>query len=93
MSLITTECRHINSLAEGSQNEGNADALMALEAAHVTDWRADAQRPESIKVKAQDLKGAKVSITLKGWLARIFQHEYDHLQVRYFPFDRFFRDY
>lgn len=39
------------------------------------------QRPTSVKIKAQDLQGAKMNVTLTGWQARIFQHEYDHLQV------------
>lgn len=32
-------------------------------------------------VKAQNEKGEPVQLELQGWLARIFQHEYDHLQV------------
>ncbi len=46
------------------------------------------QRPEEIVVKAQNEKGEPVQLKLGGptdggkWLARIFQHEYDHLQVR-----------
>lgn len=39
------------------------------------------QRPTTIKIKAQDMSGAKVNVTLTGWQARIFQHEFDHLQV------------
>ena len=40
------------------------------------------QRPHKVKVRAQDVKGSTVMLTLNGWQARIFQHEYDHLQVR-----------
>ena len=39
------------------------------------------QRPNTVKIKAQDENGAKVSLSLTDWQARIFQHEYDHLQV------------
>lgn len=39
------------------------------------------QRPVSVKIEAQDIKGKKFDIHLKGFQARIFQHEYDHLQV------------
>ena len=39
------------------------------------------QRANTVKVKAQDETGAKVSLSLTDWQARIFQHEYDHLQV------------
>ncbi len=35
-----------------------------------------------MKVRAQDVKGSTIMLTLTGWQARIFQHEYDHLQVR-----------
>ena len=34
-----------------------------------------------VEIKAQDLKGAKFKVKLMNWQARIFQHEYDHLQV------------
>ncbi len=40
------------------------------------------QRPTKVKIKAQDATGKKFQLTLSGWRARIFQHEYDHLQVR-----------
>ena len=38
------------------------------------------QRPSKVKIKAQRLDGSKFTTTLDGWPARIFQHEYDHLQ-------------
>lgn len=41
---------------------------------------ADVERPTQVKVKAQALDGSKFSLTLTGFPARIFQHEYDHLQ-------------
>jgi peptide deformylase len=36
-------------------------------------------RAESIRVRALDRRGKKFSLRLKGWTARIFQHEIDHL--------------
>ncbi|KAL2642150.1 hypothetical protein R1flu_009737 [Riccia fluitans] len=41
---------------------------------------ADVERPLNVRVEAQDVKGKKFAISLKGWQARIFQHEYDHLE-------------
>eukprot|EP00887_Chlorella_sp_A99_P004052 scaffold11.g4052.t1 len=44
---------------------------------------SEAVRPTRIKIKAQDGAGRKVSMALSGFPARIFQHEYDHLQARF----------
>lgn len=40
----------------------------------------DVKRPKSIVVEAQDLKGDTFRLELEGLEARIFQHEYDHLE-------------
>ncbi|XP_059450766.1 peptide deformylase 1B, chloroplastic/mitochondrial [Corylus avellana] len=48
---------------------------------------ADVERPESVKIDARDIKGARFTINLSGLPARIFQHEFDHLQGTLF-FDR-----
>ena len=40
------------------------------------------ERSLRCKVKYQDSKGKKKTMQLEGWQARIFQHEYDHLEVR-----------
>eukprot|EP00803_Ostreobium_quekettii_P007485 evm.model.scf_227.1 EVM.evm.TU.scf_227.1 scf_227:16056-21626(-) len=40
----------------------------------------DVERSTGIKVKARDVNGAKVELKLNGLAARIFQHEFDHLQ-------------
>ena len=37
------------------------------------------KRPEAISVRYQDVLGEMIEETLYGWPARIFQHEYDHL--------------
>ena len=43
------------------------------------------QRPEVIKIKAKDADGKPVRCTFDGWAARVFQHEFDHLQGVLFP--------
>lgn len=37
------------------------------------------RRPTKIRIKAQDLQGNKLSIEADGMLARVLQHEIDHL--------------
>lgn len=37
------------------------------------------ERPNKVKVQAQDIKGIKVKIKAGGLLARVLQHEIDHL--------------
>ena len=39
----------------------------------------DVERSKWIKVEALNLKGKKIKKKFTGWEARIFQHEYDHL--------------
>lgn len=41
------------------------------------------QRPETVKIDARDLNGARFTVSLSGLPARVFQHEFDHLQVFY----------
>ncbi|KAH6829216.1 peptide deformylase 1B [Perilla frutescens var. hirtella] len=48
---------------------------------------ADVKRPDSLKVDAQDITGARFEMNLTELPARVFQHEYDHLQGILF-FDR-----
>ena len=43
------------------------------------DMNGEVQRSKWIKVEALSLKGKKIKKKFKGWEARIFQHEYDHL--------------
>uniref|UniRef100_A0A7S1GJC1 Peptide deformylase n=1 Tax=Cyclophora tenuis TaxID=216820 RepID=A0A7S1GJC1_CYCTE len=43
------------------------------------DMNGDVQRSKWIKVEALTPKGRKVKKKFNGWEARIFQHEYDHL--------------
>ena len=37
------------------------------------------KRPKKVKLKALDQSGKKIKIKARGFLARVFQHEYDHL--------------
>lgn len=37
------------------------------------------KRADKIDIEAYDEKGVITRMTLEGWIARIFQHEYDHL--------------
>ena len=39
----------------------------------------DVERHESIEVTGQDRHGTPQRLTAEGWLARVFQHEIDHL--------------
>lgn len=39
----------------------------------------DVERPFSVTVKGQNRRGKPIRIKAQGWLARIFQHEIDHL--------------
>ncbi|CAA0402609.1 unnamed protein product [Arabidopsis thaliana] len=48
---------------------------------------AEVVRPQSVKIDARDITGERFSISLSRLPARIFQHEYDHLEGVLF-FDR-----
>ena len=37
------------------------------------------QRPTGVQIEARTLLGTKFKMTLDGFEARVFQHEYDHL--------------
>uniref|UniRef100_A0A1D1Z4R8 Peptide deformylase n=1 Tax=Anthurium amnicola TaxID=1678845 RepID=A0A1D1Z4R8_9ARAE len=41
---------------------------------------ADVERPASVKIDARDITGARFTVNLSGLPARVFQHEFDHLQ-------------
>jgi peptide deformylase len=45
----------------------------------VPGFSGDVERHQEVVVKGFNGKGAPVRIRAKGWLARIFQHEIDHL--------------
>jgi peptide deformylase len=59
------------------EKEGiQVDSEMCLS---VPDTSIDVVRAERILVKGVDLRGNEVSIEAEGFLARIFQHEIDHI--------------
>jgi peptide deformylase len=39
----------------------------------------DVERAEAVTIKGQNRRGQPMTIKVKGWMARIFQHEIDHL--------------
>ena len=39
----------------------------------------DVERPVKVTIKGQDRHGAALRLRAEGWLARVFQHEFDHL--------------
>jgi peptide deformylase len=60
----------VNATGEATDEEG------CLSAPH---WQAPVSRATSLLVKGRDRNGKEVRIKAEGWLARIFQHEVDHL--------------
>jgi peptide deformylase len=40
------------------------------------------ERPQHVRVRAVDLAGAPLALELRGFLATVFQHEFDHLDGR-----------
>lgn len=45
----------------------------------IPNFIGDVERNQAITIKAQDRRGRPVRVKAEGWLARIFQHEIDHL--------------
>lgn len=46
--------------------------------------RMDVRRPERVRVKAYSLTGEVIDADLDGFLARVVQHEFDHIEGRLF---------
>jgi peptide deformylase len=53
----------------------------------IPDIRGKVERPRAIRVRGLDRTGRRIEITAEGLPARVFQHEYDHLDGVLF-FDR-----
>ncbi|MBF0432398.1 MAG: peptide deformylase [Fibrobacteria bacterium] len=51
----------------------------------VPGYRGQVNRAESIEVEYVNRNGVNVSATFEGFIARIFQHEYDHLEGIIYP--------
>jgi peptide deformylase len=45
----------------------------------VPGWQGDVKRALAVTVKGQTRRGQPMKVKARGWLARIFQHEIDHL--------------
>jgi len=60
--------------SEGTDEEDEACLSFPGMAGGVRRWKW-------IKVEAQDVKGKAVKKKFSGWEARVFQHEYDHLDA------------
>ena len=46
----------------------------------IPDFIGEVERNSAVTIKAQNRRGQPVRIKAEGWLARIFQHEIDHLE-------------
>ena len=46
----------------------------------IPDIREDIQRPDYIKVKYLDRDFKEQTLEARGWLSRVIQHEYDHIE-------------
>ena len=44
------------------------------------------RRPAAVAVRGYNERGERVSSEFRGWEARVFQHEYDHLDGLLFPY-------
>ena len=51
-------------------------------------FTADVERAEAIVVEFLTVKGKPRKLELSGWEARVFQHEYDHLEGKLYATDR-----
>jgi len=61
-------------IAKGKQKEAQEEGCLCLPGLFLK-----IKRTKEVEVEALDINGNKVEITTEGLLARIFQHEIDHL--------------
>ena len=61
-------------LSDGLDRETDEEGCLSLPGI-----RIDVERDVTLTISAQDLTGTRFSQTASGYLARIWQHEYDHL--------------
>ncbi len=65
--------------------KGSRDMVDGVEAClSIPGYFGEVDRHETITVKGQDRYGKNIRIKAKGWLARVFQHEIDHLNGQLF---------
>lgn len=61
------------------------DVVEGVEAClSIPGYAGTVDRYESVVIKGQDRKGKDIRVKASGWLARVFQHEIDHLDGRLF---------
>ena len=61
-------------IIEGFGSETKPEACLSI-----PDYETDVTRFKKIAVRYQDHTGATIECEFKGFLARVFQHEFDHL--------------
>ena len=44
------------------------------------------RRPATVGVRGYDARGTAIGVEYTGWAARVFQHEFDHLDGNLFPY-------
>ena len=52
----------------------------------VPELRGWVARPKAVRVSGHDAQGRPQERTYRGWPARVFQHEFDHLEGLLFPY-------
>ena len=58
----------------------SSETIVGTEAClSIPGYAGDVERPVAVTVKGFNRQGKPIRIKAKGWLARIFQHEVDHL--------------
>lgn len=61
-------------------SRASTDMVIAPEGClSVPEWIGDVERSIAITVKGKNRRGQPIKIKAAGWLARIFQHEIDHV--------------
>jgi peptide deformylase len=61
--------------------EASEEKVMGTEAClSIPRMMGDVERSQQLTIKGYNRQGKAVKIKAKGWLARIFQHEIDHLE-------------
>ena len=60
--------------------KASKETVMGVEAClSIPGYFGEVERHESVVVTGQDREGKKMRVKANGWLARVFQHEIDHL--------------
>lgn len=81
--LVLANPRVISSSSETDLQEEGCLSFRRLKTSELL--HGDVQRSLQLKVRAQDANGRSFVRTFKDWPARVFQHEFDHLQGTLFP--------